>query len=135
MFHSPNIFILRFPSGHINNNLVSRAPCYCNWASNHRTGKFKALCLIKVAFPQKYYFQLSTKYPKHIHDTSFFLLKKKLLVYKIKTGFIPSLLFFWAMLCFGHQQGADSLDKIGLDFHVPIQRYQVETQKDEALFF
>ena len=39
------------------------------------------------------------------------------------------------MLCFGHQQGADSVDKRGLDFHVPIQRYPVETQKDEALFF
>ena len=30
---------------------------------------------------------------------------------------------------------ANSLDKIGLDFHVPNQRYQVETQKDETLFF
>ena len=32
---------------------------------------------------------------------------------------------------------ANSLDKIGLDFHVPNQRYQAETQKDkvESLFF
>ena len=29
---------------------------------------------------------------------------------------------------------ANSLEKIGLDFHVPNHCYQVETEKDETLF-
>ena len=36
---------------------------------------------------------------------------------------------------FWTSESANSLDKIGLDFHVPNQRSQVETQKDETLFF
>ena len=90
---------------------MSRAPCYCNWASNHRTAKFKALCLKKVAFPQKYYFRWSTKYPKHIHDTSFFFIKKeasclqnKNRFYSIFSCFLGHVMFWTSARCWQFRQ-------------------------------